>query len=191
MLDDDVVHPRGRWSAGEARERERSVGVGDVLVEKALLCSARAGNEFSISHRGQVGKHANVLDGCAVGDVAKLPSDGDGVGTVASYRHGGNGLVDDFNLFCRRARVKGNPTKVGVAVGAVLLKTDLGPGRCVGGIHGVSVARPRAADVASDLAGRQPSEASHGHKRGVELSAGSFLERLEDVEGDVHRAAGP
>ena len=190
MLDHDVVHPGGRWGAGEARERERSVGIGDVLVEEDLLPSARAGNEFSISHRGQVGEHTDVLNGGAVGDIAKLPGDGDGVGTVASHRQGGNGLVDDFNLFCRRARVKGNPTKVGVAVGAVLLKSDLRPGRCVGGIHGVSVARPRSANVAGDLSGRQPSETSHGHKGGVELSAGAFLERFKDVERDIHRAAG-
>ena len=127
MLDDDVVHAWSGWRTGESFQDEGPVGIGNVLVEQSLLRSPWAGHEFSIGHWRQVGEDAYVLHRCAVGHVPELPRDGDGVRSVSSHRHGGDGLIDDFHFLCRRTGVKRNPTKVGVPVGAVLLKANFGP----------------------------------------------------------------
>ena len=127
MLNDDVVHARSGWCTGEPFQGEGPVGIGNVLVEQSLLCGSRARHELGIGHRRQVGEDAYVLHRCAVGHVPELPRDGDGVRSVASHRHGGDGLIDDFDFLCRRTGVKRNPTKVGVPVGAVLLKANFGP----------------------------------------------------------------
>ncbi len=190
VLDDDVVHAGSRRRAGEAREGEGPVGVGDVLVEEDFLGSARAGDEFGIGHGRQVGEDTNVLNRRSVGHVTKLSGDRDGVRSIAGHRHRGNGLIDDFNFLGWWTGVKRNPTKIGVAVGTVLLKPDFRPGRSIGGVDGVAITRPRAADVAGDLASGQACQSSHRDEGRVEFTAGPFFERFQDVERDVNRTDG-
>ena len=191
MFDDDVVHTRSSRRTGEARQREGPVGVRDVFIEEDFLGSASPWNELGVSCGRQVGEDPNVLNGRPVGHVAKLSGDGDGVRPIACYRHGGNGLIDDFDLFSGRTGVKGNPTKIRVAVGTVLLETNFRPGRSIGGVDGVAITRPRSSNVAGDLAGGQTCQPSHRHEGRVEFTAGPFLERFQHVERDVNRTAGP
>ena len=190
MFDDDVVHAWSSRRTGEAREREGSVGVRDVFIEEDFLGSASPGNELGVSCGRQVRKDTNVLNGRPVGHVAKLPSDGDGVRPITCHRHRGNGLIDDFDLFSGWAGVKGNPTKVRVAVGAVLLKANLRPSRSIGGVDSVAITRPRTSNVAGDLASGQTCQPSHRHEGRVEFTAGPFLERFQHVERNVNRTAG-
>ena len=100
-------------------------------------------------------------------------------------------MVDDFNFLSGWARVKGNPPKVRVAVGAVLLEANLRPGCHIVGIDGIPITGPCSANVACDLAGWQASQTSHRDESGVEFTARSLFERFQHIERHIHWAAGP
>ena len=191
MFKHDVVHARCRWSSREAGQGEGAVRIGDVLVKETLLSGSSAGDERSIGNGCKIGKDTNILNGCTVGNVAKLASNGDGLGTITSHGESGDGLVDHLDLFGWWTRIKRNPSQVRVAVCTVLLKANFRPGGCIRGIDRISIAGPGATNITGYLSCWESGETGHGDKDCVEFTARAFLKSFKDIEGNINWAGGP
>ena len=190
MFKHDVVHPRSSRCRRETRDGEVTVGIRHVLVEKELGRAACSRNLVCISSGCQISKHSDVGDGGAVVSIAKLAGYRHGLRAVPCEGEVGDRLVHDFDFFCGRTRVKRNPSEVGVTVGAVLLQSHFGPRCSVGGIDGVTFAGPCPSDIASDLTCGKARKTGHGDEDRVVLSAGTFLERFENVLCYIHWSHG-
>ena len=94
-------------------------------------------------------------------------------------------MIHHFDFLRRWTRVERNPTKVGVAVAAVLLKADLRPCGSVVGIHSITGPGPRATDVTGNLTGGQACQAGHGHKDRVEFSARALVGEFQHVQRQI------